>query len=492
MALKVAAHGISRSSDTPSPMSIVVDEFRKKILAGLVKSKEIRKTKKVRRKAMRGVRDPRLSEPKEAGWTFLINKKNAAGRKVIHTVSELAKHREMDDEEDPLLFNDSPQDTWELWIEKYKTLRKGPFKTRPRYVLIIGSADEIPIEFQSRLSRSAFVGRLDFDNVNELQTYVKKIIRIEQTEKPLVAKNVTFFATDYGVTQAGCYDPTHFSRLDAENDLTDDVKNLHKDFPQIGGGFTTSELFVEKATKPNLFKSIETSKPALVFASSWGMCVPGGATDLQKKYTGAICCQGDPGNMSADDLLVTAESIADEKPDKPILEGGVFFQHTSFGFGTPASSQLHKFISGAEKWGMPKKIAQKGFVAELPKALVFREHGPLAFIGHFDEMLSYTYAPNENYKEDKTIRLQPLSATINQLLRGNPVGYAIGNSMNNLLDDIDNAIYDKSVLLHKVNKNLTEKELQKEYAGELLDKFLERHQATNFMVFGDPAAQILV
>jgi hypothetical protein len=172
------------------------------------------------------------------------------------------------------------------------------------------------------------------------------------------------------------------------------------------------------------------------------------------------------------------------------LEGGVFFQHSSFSYGTPASSELHKFIPEAEKWGMPKQIAQTSFTASLPKRLVFHKNGPIAFIGHLDEMVSYTYRDGEDSRQDeRQVRLKPISDIIKELLLGRPAGYAIG-SINYRLDDIDGELAQLSLELYKENKTKSDIENEPYLLTTLADKFLERHQIKNLMLFGDPAARI--
>ena len=483
--MKVAASGISHKTKKSSFKPIIVDDFRKKILEGLKKNSAEIKPEDVDRgvafRALEPVDAANPAKPEEAGWTFLINKKDSLGEQIIEAIHPLARYRGMDGVDSPLIFNDTPEEFWGKWIDKYLLLRKGEHKQPPKYVLIIGGPNSIPIEFQSRLSNEAFVGRIDFDDVKQVKAYAEKVKGIEESDKAFVNKEVAFFATDHGISNSGvCYYPTHFSRFDVEKELVPNVDRLNK-------GFKPNPLIEADATKQNLRKSIQDSKPCLVYASSWGMFAPGESMDLQKKITGAICCQGDPEKVSYKDLLLTADDISS---DAPFLEGGVFFQHSSFSYGAPAVSDLNQWISEAEKWEIPKQIAPTDFVAALPKKLVFHPKGPLAFIGHFDEVLSYTYALGEDsHEEARPERLQPISKTIEHLLLGRPVGFALGD-MNQRYHGLSIELADLSAKLNKKNKSGAEKEKEPDQLKRLSDLFLQWYEAKNYMIFGDPAVRL--
>ena len=377
----------------------------------------------------------------------------------------------------PLIFNNEAEEEWLRLIGDYKN------QTESQYILIIGDLQSIPLDFQNLLSSDAFVGRLDFDDVNEIKTYAEKIIRIENSSSGFVNKEATFFTTDQGVNSSGCYDPTHFNRFDVEKELIPNVDALTLK-NTLPNKFSTNKLTETDATKENLKHSIKETTPGLVLTSSWGLCAPGEELGLQKKIGGAICCQPEPGDVSPEKLLFTADDILSES----FLEGGVFFQQSSFGFGTPAISEIYKWIRKNDKWGMTKDIAPTSFVSALPKKLIFHPKGPLAFIGHFDEMLSYTIATEEDFQlEDRKTRMKSISFAIENILRGAPVGYALKmikaefNMANNRIAEISGPLV-IDLLQHKAVENSRMLEF-----SELM---LNRHKTKNYMIFGDPAVRI--
>lgn len=480
--LKVSPHGFGFTSKESTFRPIIVDEFRKKIISGIKESQthlgeEMGKSgpdKKI-------VSDQSL--PEEAGWTFLINSNHPLRNQIVDAIQPLAIHREMDRTRVPLLYDEGPEQFWTSWISDYKMQSKGPFREPPKYILIIGDPQSIPFGLQNKLSLVAFVGRLDFDDINEIKTYAEKVVRIENSDNGFVNREATFFTTDQGVNSSGCYDPTHFSRFDVEKELIPNVEVMASEL-NLPNKFSANKLTETDATKSELTHSVKESSPGLVLTSSWGMCAPGENMDLQKEFGGAICCQGDPDEVSYKDLLFTANDILAE----PFLEGGVFIQQSSFGYGTPASSELHKWIGKNDNWQMPRQIAPTSFISALPKKLIFHPKGPLAFIGHLDEMLSYTIAEDADFQmEDRKKRMNSFSFAIENILRGTPIGYALKN-MKEEFSLLNDSIVDISgYLVKELNDG---KEIEESKQKQFSDLMLQRHKAKNYMIFGDPAVRI--
>ncbi len=425
-----------------------------------------------------GKKGPDPEDPLDSGWTFLINKKDSVGVKIIEAIKELAIHRKMDEPDSPLLFNDTPRQAWRNWIDSYyKNWKKGEHETPPRYVLIIGGPNEIPMDFQSLLSTVACVGRIDFDDdIAKVETYAKKVKRIEETNI-MINDEVAFFAPDHDTNKFGCLDPTHYSRIDIEDFLIPVVDGLVVKETK----YNAFPLVVDKATKQDLLNHIRDIKPCVVYVSCWGLSAPNEKPAFQKEYTGAICCQGDYATCSDyDSLLLTAKDI----PDTPFFEGGIIIQQSGFGYGTPAISDLSHWLPDEAKWGVPKQVAQVDFIASLPKKLVFHPQGPLAFVGHYDELLSYSYPKSEDNKERRKVRIDPIKNAIKGLLNVHPVGHAFR--------EIPQIYAGKCVditgfadALHQQGEELDEKQKL-----DLSEAFLECNNTRNYLIFGDPAVTI--
>ena len=217
-----------------------------------------------------------LGDPRAAGWTFLVNGNDPQINDIIQTLRPLAEHRRMADPEAPLIFSDEPQDEWFNWLqENYSTL---DVETVPHYVLIVGGPDRVPFLFQSLLDSTASVGRVDFDSLEDLKTYVEKIIRLEKAASPVVTRKTIFFATD-----GGPEDATYYSRRYMAEPLADHIRTRF--------GLETHEFMGDDATKEQLLEALRGAKPAFVYTASHGIGAPNESLEIQKRFNGAICCQ---------------------------------------------------------------------------------------------------------------------------------------------------------------------------------------------------------
>ena len=476
--MKISSLGFSKKTSKPSISPIPINDFLKPLVEGLKKNIEgIGKITppKTGFRALIQSNAPRQDDPYESGWTFLINEKDSAiGQEIIDVIQPLATYRKMDDVNSPLVFNNTPENFWVEWISKYALLKKGRQMQPPKYILIIGSPNEIPFEFQSMLSDVAFVGRLDFDDIKELETYTEKVKRMEKGN--LVEKEVTFFATDHEINASGCYDPTHYNQSDIDTHLVPEINGLN---------FKPNKLLKNNATKKDLLDNLQKSKPCSVYASCWGVNASGETLDVQKQLTGSLCCQGDYSKGFDPNLVLTSQEI----PDTPFLEGGLFFQQSSFSYGSPAISSLSHWVSDGENLGIPKQLAPTDFVAPLPKRLVYHKHGPLAFVGHLDELLAYGYAQEETPGAERRERIEPTRAALNDILKGRPIGYALNQMTMRrsvLNTQISNNINKVITAFLKASTDAARLKV----ALPMSNLFLMRNEVKNYMIFGDPAVRL--
>jgi hypothetical protein len=404
-------------------------------------------------------------DPRKAGWTFLINQKDPRRKEMEKILEPLALHRGMADLKAPLTYRDEPFDEWFDWLnDNYYSLKlKG--KKVPHYVLIIGGPDQVPFRFQSVLDTVASVGRVDFDSVDDLKKYVEKVIRLENAPAPPVTRNVIVFAPD-----AGLPDPTYFSLKYMAKPLADHIHEELKLTPQ--------PILGKEATKKNLLAALQTGRPALLYTASHGLGALQEPLEVQKRYNGAVCCQH-TGPLTLD-ALFAAEDVP---PDRPFLEGGVFFQFACFGYGTPAESDYAHWLEGA-----PQKYTDKDFVAALPKRLLAHPRGPIAFIGHLDTAFlhGFTDAEDPHILERWHPRIEPFVDAVNQLLRVQPSGLAM-QDMNNRYS-VCNALITNTYDRQKRGKLKWDAALE----ARFLDNWITRGDAQNYMIFGDPAVRLRI
>ena len=294
-------------------------------------------------------------------------------------------------------------------IDKYTSI---PLSERPHYVMIVGSPARVSFRFQAFLGVACSVGRLDFDSLDELATYVDKLLRLEQADvPPATTPNVLFFAPEYGPDPSGRRDPTYFSRRFMVDPLIDVARKTK--------GFTVTERRAERATKAELLECVGRLKPALVYTASHGVSASDQDPEVQRRLNGALCCQPTGSEHQMEDYLLTAEDIP---ADQPFLEGAVLFQFACFGYGTPAASDFARWDVS-----VPARNAPEDFVAALPKKLVAHPRGPIGFIGHVD--LAWLHAFDDpdhpELKKRWHPRLVPFRSAVETLLARRPTGFAM-------------------------------------------------------------------
>lgn len=401
-----------------------------------------------------------LGDPRSAGWTILVNSHDPQKEALLDALAPLARQRGMKNLDSLLLYNGEGVDEWLDWLQdNYTSLGKA---RKPHYILIAGGPDQVPFLFQSFLSTLASVGRVAFDTLEDLKTYVDKIIRLETADSPVVEKETVFFAPDYGLR-----DPTFYSCHYMAKPLAGYVQEeLH---------FKTQAIFGKQATKERLQATLRASKPAFVFTASHGLGAPDEPFETQKRVNGAICCQPEAG-QAMEDWLFKAEDVP---LDEPFLEGAGVFQFACYGYGTPAESDFAHWDPRIKKVNAPAD-----FISALPKRLLAHPRGPLTYVGHVDVALLHGFTnpdhPAPALGEKWTERIEPFQQSIQRMLSVEPVSYALSDmsARYNICNASLTTTYDRL----KKGKIVLSPSLRSDIAS----LFLTRSDAQNYMIFGDP------
>jgi len=405
-----------------------------------------------------------LADPRAAGWTYLVAEDDPRRSEIASIMKPLALYRGMDDCDRPLVLAKNAD--WWIWQDdEYRGLDLQGRKV-PHYVLIVGGPDLVPFGFQSALAVTASVGRVAFEDLESLQTYVDKVIRLETAPNPAPSREVLFFATD-----GGPYDPTHFSRRYMVEPLAEHVETklacpVHK-------------LLGPDATKERLLADLASRKPALVYTASHGLGPPQGDLVLQKLVTGALCCQPDR-SVAIESWTITA---ADIPATGPFLEGAIFFQFACFGYGTPAISDYAHWLP--ESAGVSARLAEADILSALPQKLLANPRGPVAYVGHLDTAWLHGFGdPEEPYPLERwNARIFPFKAAVESFLRVRPPGLAM-TPMNERFSTSNSQLTDLFDQL-QAGRALMDNRL----SARLSDAFIFRSDARNYMILGDPAAR---
>jgi hypothetical protein len=405
-------------------------------------------------------------DPRVTGWTYLVARDDPNAEAIAEILEPLARHRGMHDPRAPLIYE--PEETWWDWLDQQYFGLGLEHGAPPHYVLIVGEPTRVPFHFQAVLDSAAAVGRVAFDDLEQLRRYVQKLIDIETAALPLARSEAVFWAPD-----GGPFDATHYSRAYMARPLADYVRTR---------GFEVNELFGENATKESLLAALSAKRPALVYTASHGLGPPTGSYAEQQRLTGALCGQHQPGDTRAS-WLITADDVPESDP---FLEGGILFQFACYGYGVPSRSDFAHWINPSP--ARSRQIAGDDFVSSIPKRLLANPRGPVAFIGHVDTAWLHGFAdPDEpDIVERWSPRLAPFKRAVDMLLAVQPAGLAMSDF--NKQYDIGNAML--ASYLDRLRRNTASR--TREARRRLVDQVLRRSDAQNYMVFGDPAARLRI
>ena len=278
----------------------------------------------------------------------------------------------------------------------------------PFYLLVVGSPEDIPFEFQYGLDIYWAVGRLHFDTAEEYGRYAKSVIAYEEAASPPTARRIVLFATAH------------------DFDRATQLFNERVAKPLVEGSPTTSPLGRRQRFAMHALRGAEATKgalrdvlrgtgqggrPSLVFSGSHGMGF--GVDDPRLGATqGALVCQdwGGYGEIGEDAWL----GAADVPPDAQ-MHGLIHMMFACYGGGCPM------FDTYARGGPGHRQIAPRAMVAALPRALLAHPNGgALAVIAHVDRAWGYSFLSDRGVSQT-----QGFSDVIGRLLRGDRAGQAL-------------------------------------------------------------------
>ena len=408
-----------------------------------------------------GVRDTNVF------WSYIVHSRDPNKFKIIDIVSKLGEFHSMDSPYDPLEFDANDASQWDFWIDKnIKNDGRHPRK-KLNHVLIVATPEQIPFGFQSRLSILPKVGRVCFDNLDDLQNYVDKVIQMSATPPDNLKKQSSFFATNYGILSNGNYDVTHYSYHELVKPLKQFLTN---------DGIPVEIMTLEEMKKIPMVRKLETNHSSLVFFAGHGVGnVP---QDKQSQLQGAFCCQdwietkNDSELFSANDFLNT---------DEPFLEGSMIVNFSCFSYGTPKLDDIVNF--SFEGTQTSDSLASESFIAAIPKKLLAHPRGPLGYIGHANSLyLSGFYNLSSSLSDDQRRDISPFEAVVDCLLQND----TLGNSIENMVDTLS---METTRFVQAVNRFQRGDE-SRNTKLEIANSYFQTFDFANYLVFGDPAIQL--
>jgi hypothetical protein len=407
------------------------------------------------------------TELSQTGWAVVFTPDTPEA--VRKALKPLIDHRARQVPPDRLkVLEHKPGEAREAWLGKYGAHSADVVPTRvPYYVLLVGGPEAIPFDFQYLLDIDYAVGRLAFDHPEDYGRYAQAVVAYESTPAAN-AKEVVYWGTRHDGDAA--------TQLSAD----DLVRPLYEGLPAADGNdplpamagkfkFRARCLRGEAATKANLLEVLHSRKqapPSLLFTASHGMGGWPKGDARQRPGQGALLCQDWPGfgRIKPDHYLTAGDIEADAR-----MQGLVAFVFACYGAGTPRYDPYLRDPAGG-----PVEVAEAPFVSALAQRLL--AGGALAVIGHIERAWGYSIQP-----PGVGPQLQPFRNLIGRVLAGDPVGHST-------MDFSQRYATCSTELLSQLDPSLPE--ARRPTDGELAWTWVERNDAQNYLVLGDPAVRL--
>ncbi|HOT91994.1 MAG TPA: hypothetical protein PLJ78_07880 [Anaerolineae bacterium] len=349
----------------------------------------------------------------------------------------------------------------------------------PYYLLLVGSPEEIPFEFQYGLDVQYAVGRIDFDTPDDYGAYARSVVAAEQ-EAFRLAPEAIFFPVANPGDEATALSAGHLIKPVAERVEKRLAVARAADKDKLPA-WNIRVIPPEQTTRAALLELLQHGKaPALLFTASHGMQFDPDDPAKQRAYQGALVCADwrGPGQPVSPDCYLSGETLAAQ--DDVNLLGSIAFLFACYGAGTPRLDDYYRqaFMDKGEV------IAEQPFIAALPKAMLsLARGGALAVVGHIERVWSLSYlGPEERRGLEKARRDEHLAvfeSAVDRLLHGYPVGAAM---------DYFGSRY--AALSTELTAAFDAFNGPDEY--QLAELWTANHDARGYIILGDPAVRLKV
>ncbi|MBH2704726.1 MULTISPECIES: C25 family cysteine peptidase [Serratia] len=330
----------------------------------------------------------------------------------------------------------------------------------PYYLVLIGSPEAIPFEFQYALDLVAGVGRLDFPTLEEFTAYADSVVAHETDATRKTARRIELFATRHDFDRATQLFIKHVATPFGTG--TGSLGPLGEKYR-----FALNSSLSEQATKACLshLLSAPHNPPSLLITGTHGMAFQASDPRLAE-HQGALVCQDWP---AYGDITHEHWFAAQDIPEHANVHGMIHLFFACYGAGTPA---FDNFLSDADR----VRIAPHAMTARLPqKLMTLPQGGVLASLGHIDRVWASSFLSEIGMAQPQRFR-----DVIHRLLAGQRVGMAT-DAFNGQWGVLSTR------LLEKLNNKLNGQTVP---AAELLTLQIARDDIRNYVVLGDPAVRL--
>jgi hypothetical protein len=344
----------------------------------------------------------------------------------------------------------------------------------PFYLLIVGSPDRIPFEFQALLKMQWAVGRLAFDDVDDYGRYAQAVVQYESSAfRPVQRKNAAVWVT----RNVGDLATAMLSGAICQDFL--DPSN------RLGGQrqFNLDAFPNEKATKAQLVEilrgNLPGGPPAVFFTGSHGWEYSAADPVMQRLKQGSLITQEWIPGTPASSLN---QFSGDDVPADAKLQGSVGFLFACYSGGCPANSSYHFNTDGS-----PIPITPAPMISSLPQALL--SHGALAVIAHVDMAFPYAFQDVSG-----TPQVQAVRTPLELLMRGKRTGLA-ADSLSILWSSLSSQLglaLGASSGANTGTNSAGSAVATAPNSAPFAQLTIARDDARNYIVLGDPATKLRI
>lgn len=288
----------------------------------------------------------------------------------------------------------------------------------PRYQLLLGDFDVMPLALQDALALDGYPGRLAFAEEEGYESYVSKVLRWETGAKIAAAEALL----------CGVRDGTSATELAHSGLVRPGLGLLQKawesGYLQTAG---LSEVATGEDDEPSpegLLARAAGARSAVLLSASHGEGAPprGWADAATQRARQGAMCFGRAGSLTGAELRT-----------RPFMPGGVWCMLACYSAGTPEQSAYRHWLerlqqagrymgrASAVLAGLPR-AGEPPFVAALPQAALANPEGPLAFVGHVDLAWTYGFQELDGRSVSRPGRLM---AMVRNALRGDRIGVGL-------------------------------------------------------------------
>ena len=341
----------------------------------------------------------------------------------------------------------------------------------PYYLLLVGPPASIPFEFQYLLGIEYAVGRLAFDSAEEYARYARSVVAYESTAVGANRKEIVYWGTSHPGDPATNLSASLLIEPLA-NGLPGSTSPLNKPV-HLKPGYSRKLFLGDEAVRDALLGTLRSEKPpAVLFTASHGMSVRPSKPN-QVSDNGALLCQDWPGfGTIKREYYLAGADVGDDAN----VSGLIAFFFACFGAGTPDADQFLMSLSQTEA---APPLAPQPFVATLPRRLLAHPRGSaLAVIGHVDRAWSFSIQPVNT----PTAHIDTFRTCLFFVLQGCPVGHAVALPFGQRFTVLS------TLLLSAISP--TTPDFARPNDSDLVNYWLERNDAQNYVLLGDPAVRI--